>query len=49
MNAREIATAVQRLTENIERAFIGKPETVRKFPQNFLFSGNCIEIRVRIW
>ncbi|MBQ6828836.1 MAG: AAA family ATPase, partial [Thermoguttaceae bacterium] len=29
MNANEITTAIRRLTQNVERAFIGKPETVR--------------------
>ena len=42
MNAREIATAVQRLTENVERAFIGKPETVRLTLVAFFAEGHLL-------
>ena len=42
MNAREIATAVQRLAENVERAFIGKPETVRLTLVAFFAEGHLL-------
>ena len=42
MNAREIATTVQRLTENVERAFIGKPETVRLTLVAFFAEGHLL-------
>ena len=42
MNAREIAAAVQRLAENVERAFIGKPETVRLTLVAFFAEGHLL-------
>lgn len=42
MNAREIATTIQRLTENIERAFIGKPETIRLTLVAFFAEGHLL-------
>ncbi len=42
MNAREIATAIQRLTENVERAFVGKPETVRLTLVAFFAEGHLL-------
>ena len=42
MNAREIASAVQRLAENVERAFIGKPETVRLTLVAFFAEGHLL-------
>ncbi|MBQ6827985.1 MAG: AAA family ATPase, partial [Thermoguttaceae bacterium] len=42
MNAREIATTIQRLTENVERAFIGKPETIRLTLVAFFAEGHLL-------
>ena len=42
MNALEIATAIRRLEENVERAFIGKPETVRLTLVAFFAEGHLL-------
>ena len=42
MNAREIATVVRRLAEDVERAFIGKPETVRLTLVAFFAEGHLL-------
>ncbi|MBQ7028820.1 MAG: AAA family ATPase, partial [Thermoguttaceae bacterium] len=42
MNASEIATAIRRLAENVERAFIGKPETVRLTLVAFFAEGHLL-------